>query len=98
MHLRDWLDRANNRLQRFRGNPKLEELSKYISLASAAQPAFTLSAGIVQTIERDDVTSVLKRAEMALDAADRGGGNRVHCHDGERVMPSNALLEMEMMA
>ncbi|MGA2256310.1 MAG: diguanylate cyclase [Thermoguttaceae bacterium] len=72
----------------------LEELSEYISLVSSERPAFILSVGVVQAIESDDVTSILKRAEMALDAADRGAGNRVYCHDGNRVVPGNAILEM----
>ncbi|MGO9115308.1 MAG: GGDEF domain-containing protein [Thermoguttaceae bacterium] len=71
----------------------LEMLSQQISLASGALPIFTLSVGVVQAIERDDATSVLKRAEMALDAADRGGRNRVYCHDGERVAPVTEILE-----
>jgi len=73
----------------------LEELSEYISLATGERPALPLSVGVVQAIESDDVTSLLKRAEMALDAAERGGGNRIFCHDGERVVPGNAILEME---
>ncbi|MGO9115173.1 MAG: GGDEF domain-containing protein [Thermoguttaceae bacterium] len=76
----------------------LGELSESISSARGAQPTFTLSAGVVQAIESDDATSILQRAEMALDAADRGGGNRVYCHDGQRVAPGNAISRMETMA
>ncbi|MGA2256641.1 MAG: diguanylate cyclase, partial [Thermoguttaceae bacterium] len=73
----------------------LGELSEYISLASGEQPALPLSVGVVQAIESDDVTSLLKRAEMALDAAEREGGSRVFCHDGKHVVLGNAILEME---
>jgi hypothetical protein len=41
----------------------------------------------------DDSISVLKRAESALDAADRRGGNCVYHHDGERCAPVTAMLE-----
>jgi hypothetical protein len=47
----------------------------------------------VQVREDDDSFSVLKRAEAALDAADRRGGNRAYCHDGERCAPITAMLE-----
>ena len=73
----------------------LEELSENISLASGEQPAPPLSIGVVHAIESDDVTSLLKRAEMALDAAEREGGNRVFCHDGKHVVLGNTILEME---
>jgi diguanylate cyclase len=66
-----------------------------VAAASGAQAEFVLSIGVVQAIYADDATSVLKRAEMALDAAERKGGNRVYCHDGERVAPIVAMLEME---
>jgi diguanylate cyclase len=53
----------------------------------------TLSVGVVQIMEADDSISVLKRAEAALDAADRRGGDRAYCHDGERCAPITAMLE-----
>ena len=74
---------------------QLEVLLQHISLASGKDPPFKLSVGVVQAIETDDATSVLKRAEMALEAADRRGGNRVYCHDGERIVPGATLLEVE---
>ena len=48
-----------------------EQLLEHIFLAAGEQPALTLNVGVVQAIEIDDATSVLKRAEMALDAAER---------------------------
>ena len=65
---------------------QLEVLLQHISLASGKDLPFRLSVGVVQAIGADDTTSVLKRAEMALEAADRRGGNRVYCHDGERIV------------
>jgi len=73
----------------------LEVLLRHIFLAFGEQPTFSLSVGVVQAIESDDATSVLKRAEIALDAAGRGRGNRVYCHDGKRVVPIAVILEME---
>jgi len=72
-----------------------ESLLQYIALSSGNQPAFTLSVGVVQAIDTDDATSVLKRAEMALDTAASKGGDRIYCHDGEHVVPIAKLLEME---
>jgi diguanylate cyclase len=53
----------------------------------------TLSVGVVQIMDADDSITVLKRAEAALDAADRRGGDRAYCHDGERCAPITAMLE-----
>jgi GGDEF domain-containing protein len=53
----------------------------------------TLSVAVVQVMEGDDSISLLKRAEAALDAADRRGGNRAYYHDGERCAPITAMLE-----
>ena len=57
------------------------------------QPKLTLSVGVVQATEKDDSISLLKRAEVALAAADRRGGNRAYYHDGERSAPITAMLE-----
>ena len=65
----------------------LEVLSEPIILASGEQPTITLSVGVVQATESDDATSVLKRAEMALEAALGAGPNRVYRHNGETVEP-----------
>ncbi len=62
-------------------------------LAQGEQPRLTLSVGVVQVMESDDSISVLTRAEAALDAADRRGGDRAYCHDGERCAPVTAMLE-----
>jgi diguanylate cyclase len=57
------------------------------------QQRLTWSVGVVQVMENDDAISVLQRAEAALNAADRRGGNRVCYHDGERCVPITAMLE-----
>jgi diguanylate cyclase len=74
----------------------LESLAQHIALASDKQPTINMRVGIVQARETDDVTSVLTRAEMALDAAGRKAGNQVYCHNGERVMPASEVLETSM--
>jgi len=56
-------------------------------------PRLTLSVGVAQVTETDDSISLLKRAEAALDAADRRGGDRAYYHDGERSAPITAMLE-----
>ena len=70
-----------------------EGFAQYSSSAQGEQPRLTLSVGVVQVTEKDDSISLLKRAEAALDAADRRGGNRAYYHDGERCAPITAMLE-----
>ena len=63
------------------------------SLRQGKQARRTLSVGVVQVTEKDDSISLLQRAEAALDAADRRGGDRAYYHDGERCAPVTAMLE-----
>jgi len=70
-----------------------EGFSQCIPSEHGEQPRLTLSVGVVQVMEKDDSISVLKRAEAALDAADRRGGNRAYYNDGERCAPITAMLE-----
>ena len=67
--------------------------SQYVPSGQGEGPRLTLSVGVVQVMEKDDSISVLKRAEAALDSADRRGGDRAYCHDGERCAPITAMLE-----
>ncbi len=53
----------------------------------------TLSVGVAQIMGKDDSISVLQRAEEALDAAVRRGGDRSYYHDGKRCAPITAMLE-----
>ena len=66
------------------GRAPRQEFSQCGSPAQGEQSKLTLSVGVVQVTEKDDSISLLKRAEAALDAADRRGGNRAYYHDGER--------------
>jgi diguanylate cyclase len=70
-----------------------EGFSHFNASAEGKQSCMTLSIGVVQIREDDDSISVLKRAEAALDAADRRGGDRAYCHDGKRCAPITAMLE-----
>lgn len=70
-----------------------EGFSEYNASASAKQPRLALSVGVVQAMQADDSTSLLTRAEAALDAADRRGGDRSYCHDGERCAPVTEMLQ-----
>jgi diguanylate cyclase len=67
--------------------------SEFSQPTQCQNPALTLSVGVVQIMEKDDSISLLMRAEAALDAADRRGGNRAYYHDGERCVPITAMLE-----
>ncbi|MGW8256218.1 MAG: GGDEF domain-containing protein [Thermoguttaceae bacterium] len=53
----------------------------------------TLSIGVAQIMDGDESLSLLKRAETALDVADRHGGNQTFYHDGTRSAPITAMLE-----
>lgn len=53
----------------------------------------TVSIGLVGPSDCDDSVSLLTRAESALDAAHRRGGNRIYRHDGERCAPITSLAE-----
>jgi len=70
-----------------------ESFLRFKRPADGDEAKLTLSVGAVQVMETDDSVSVLKRAEAALDAADRRGGNRAYYHDGERCAPITAMLE-----
>jgi diguanylate cyclase len=70
-----------------------EGFAQFSLTAEGEQPKFTLSVGVVQVMDMDETVSLMKRAEAALDAADRRGGNRVYYHDGERCAPVTAMLE-----
>jgi diguanylate cyclase len=62
--------------------------------AQAGQPKVALSIGVAQIMEIDDFITLLKRAEEALDAANRRDGNQTFFHDGKRCAPVTAMLEM----
>jgi diguanylate cyclase len=70
-----------------------QDFAQFDLPTQSGQPRLTLSVGVVQVMMDDDSISVLKRAESALDAADRRGGNCVYHHDGERCAPVTAMLE-----
>ena len=70
-----------------------EGFAQYVPSEQGEPPRFTLSVGVVQVAEKDDSISLLTRAEAALNAANRRGGNRAYYHDGERCAPITAMLE-----
>jgi diguanylate cyclase len=74
-----------------------ERLHEGFALFNAAAgengPRLGLSIGVVQIQDEDDSISVLKRAEAALDASVRQGGDCVYCHDGERSAPVAEMME-----
>jgi diguanylate cyclase len=70
-----------------------EGFTEYCLSSQGDQQKFTLSVGVVQVMDADESMSLLKRAEAALDAADRRGGDRAYCHDGQRCAPITAMLE-----
>jgi len=54
---------------------------------------YVASVGVVEVMKSDDFLSVLRRAEAALDEADRQGGNQTYYHDGNRCLPSQAAFQ-----
>jgi diguanylate cyclase len=63
-------------------------------VTDAGRPAhFTVSLGVIEVAEKDDLVGLFRRAEMALDAGRQHGGNCTYRHDGDRCTLANALLE-----
>ena len=67
--------------------------SEYSRLSQLEHQMLTLNVGVAEITERDDSVSLLKRAEAALDAANRQGSNLVYYHDGGGCAPITAMLE-----
>jgi diguanylate cyclase (GGDEF)-like protein len=56
----------------------------------------TLSEGVVEAMPGDDLDSLLRRADTALDASHKAGNNCAHAHDGaacQRVPTDGAAAE-----
>jgi diguanylate cyclase len=70
-----------------------EGFFNFIGVNNDEQSRFTLSIGVAQVMDIDETIPLLKRAEEALDTADRQGGNRTYYHDGKRCAPITAMLE-----
>ncbi len=93
-YVRRWRQWVRSGLDGYELAERLREgFSQYDPSGQGEQPRLTLSVGVVQVTENDDSVSLLRRAEAALDAADRRGGNRAYYHDGERCAPITAMLE-----
>mgnify|MGYP003871795645 CR=1 FL=1 len=73
---------------------RLRETFPLTAAASPARPARrTISLAVAEVAEHDDTISLLRRAEMALEAAARRGGDRAFYHDGERCLPISGLRQ-----
>jgi len=72
---------------------RLREAFPQHAVSGGDHPKRTVSIGVVQVMENDDSFLLLKRAEAALDAAHRPGGNQAYYHDGNRCVPADATLE-----
>ena len=70
-----------------------EGFSGHTSSSQGEKPRLTMSVGAVQVTEKDDSILLLERAEAAMAAADRQGGNRAYYHDGEHCAPITEMLE-----
>ena len=55
---------------------------------------FTVSIGAIELSKRDDMVSLFRRAESALDAGHLHGGNCTYHHDGDRCVPITAMMEV----
>jgi len=58
--------------------------SANLSVDGAPIP-LTLSLGTTQSLHGDSSEAIIRRAENALQASIRTGGNRIHCHAGGRL-------------
>ena len=62
--------------------------------AAGARPShFSVSLGVIEVAESDDLVSLFRRAEAALDAGRQAGGNCTHRHDGKRCSLAAPLAE-----
>lgn len=60
---------------------------------AGGQLHFTISLGGAEANEGDDLERLLRRTEIALDCAVRGGGNSSYYHNGQWSEIANAFLE-----
>ena len=67
-----------------------EGFSQYNAAVPGDQPKLTVNVGLCRLC-RGTILSLLTRAETALDAASRDGGDRAYCHDGESCTPVAAI-------
>ena len=56
------------------------------AVAGECAAQFTVSLGVIEVTERDDLVGLFRRAETALDAGRLSGGNSTRVHDGERCV------------
>jgi diguanylate cyclase len=70
-----------------------EEFAQIHGPMQVPQSRLTLSIAAVQVMDNDDTISLLKRAEAALDAAGRHGGDAAFYDDGDRCLPITAMPE-----
>jgi diguanylate cyclase (GGDEF)-like protein len=61
--------------------------------AEECPPNFTVSLGVIEVSEKDDLVGLFHRAEAALDAGRQSGGNCTHFHDGERCSLATPPVE-----
>ena len=54
---------------------------------------FSVSVGVIEVNKTDDLVSLFRRAEAALDAGHLQGGNCICCHDGQDCKPAEWLLQ-----
>lgn len=54
---------------------------------------FTISIGVAEVTQRDDMASFIQRAEAALDSGRRRGGGCTYYHDGRGCVPIGAVPE-----
>jgi diguanylate cyclase (GGDEF)-like protein len=65
-------------------------------IVSGRQVVQTASIGIVIPEEGDDVTSLLRKADIAMYDAKRAGGNRYHYFDGALAEAADQRLDIEI--
>jgi diguanylate cyclase len=63
---------------------RLREAATHVRIRSGeSQVGFTVSVGLVEACSAEDLVALFRKAEMALEAGHRWGGNCVFYHDGE---------------
>jgi diguanylate cyclase (GGDEF)-like protein len=62
------------------------------SVCGQGRSDLTVSMGVVEVSNADDIVTLFRRAELALEAAQTGGGNCLYRHDGKNCLPAEGNL------
>ncbi|MGD0898957.1 MAG: hypothetical protein ABR915_14050 [Thermoguttaceae bacterium] len=75
-------------------NERIRKLVLQQPVTAGGRPCqFSVSLGVIEVIEKDDLVGLFRRAETAPDAGCLHGGNCTYRHDGDRPALATAPME-----